>query len=575
MLQVLLFFPASPAPGRKLPPWDRVGLVTLGSDPAIVHYLRLITRLQPHTRLVVPAALAPLIADRRGCEGRVITCSGGLGGWKPRRLSHPPGARETLLVDARWLPAIDVAAALRAHRRERVGMSVFHALSRPDYCCERVIHDAFGAVNGAARSYRDSAADARPPAVPLAAILSRGTFQPDPAAGPGDFSELIGHLESRIARAGEGARHFQHPSVRPHEQPLRALLFLCAALGSEPERAEPGRAGGGIRGPVILGRDVRVAPGAVIIGPAAVGDFARLAAGAIVSHAVIPPGRAVAAEEPCHATVAGPGGAEFGWAIPPTQMPNTSHESRADRPLAHARRGLDVALAAAGLLLLGPLLVAIALLVRLTSPGPVFFRHRRQGRGGVEFDCLKFRTMCANAAAQQSALRARNEVDGPQFKLARDPRVTRFGALLRRSNLDELPQLFNVLAGDMSLVGPRPSPDAENQFCPAWRKARLSVRPGITGLWQVTRSADRRLADFQEWIHYDMQYVARQSLRLDAGILWQTLRILLRLGPGRRWAARWEPEVRGSVSVLPAPGVRPAGPLPASADPPSAGQPLK
>jgi lipopolysaccharide/colanic/teichoic acid biosynthesis glycosyltransferase len=116
----------------------------------------------------------------------------------------------------------------------------------------------------------------------------------------------------------------------------------------------------------------------------------------------------------------------------------------------------------------------------------------------------------------------KNLADGPQFFMENDPRLTKVGKLLRKCQLDELPQFLNVLTGDMSVVGPRPSPRAENQFCPPWREARLSVRPGITGLWQVERTRAKG-ADFQEWIKYDIQYVERANFWLDLWIIWKTI----------------------------------------------------
>jgi lipopolysaccharide/colanic/teichoic acid biosynthesis glycosyltransferase len=147
--------------------------------------------------------------------------------------------------------------------------------------------------------------------------------------------------------------------------------------------------------------------------------------------------------------------------------------------------------------------------------------------GGKPFPCLKFRSMRKDAEKIKAQLAAQNQADGPQFFIENDPRLTRVGRLLRALDLDELPQFFNVLAGHMSLVGPRPSPFEENQFCPPWREARLSVRPGITGLWQVKRSRLEGL-DFQEWIKYDLQYVENAGWRLDLVILWQTFTMILR-----------------------------------------------
>src|SRR5262249_32960587 len=151
-------------------------------------------------------------------------------------------------------------------------------------------------------------------------------------------------------------------------------------------------------------------------------------------------------------------------------------------------------------------LLVVALLVKLDSRGPVLFAHHRERKWGRHFPCWKFRTMVTGAHAQQIALSQQNEVDGPQFKLRNDPRVTRVGRFLRSTNLDGLPQPSNVLLGHMSLVGPRPSPFQENQICVPWRRARLSVPPGITGLWQICRN-ERGAGDFHQWIYYDLMYV--------------------------------------------------------------------
>lgn len=187
-----------------------------------------------------------------------------------------------------------------------------------------------------------------------------------------------------------------------------------------------------------------------------------------------------------------------------------------------AKRALDITGSVTGLIALSPLLLLVSALVKTTSRGPIFYAHRRQGLGGKEFPCLKFRSMRTGSDAIQAQLRALNEVDGPQFKMARDPRVTRLGYWLRITNIDELPQLVNVLLGHMSLVGPRPSPDQENQYCPAWRRARLSTKPGITGLWQVLRNREECSSDFQEWIYYDVEYARHRCMWLDLQILFYT-----------------------------------------------------
>jgi lipopolysaccharide/colanic/teichoic acid biosynthesis glycosyltransferase len=164
----------------------------------------------------------------------------------------------------------------------------------------------------------------------------------------------------------------------------------------------------------------------------------------------------------------------------------------------------------------------VMLAIYINSPGPFFYGAIRQGRGGKNFTCWKFRTMVVNADEIKRKLMAQNEVDGPQFKIKNDPRVFRVGRLLRKMNVDEWPQFWNVLIGQMSVVGPRPSPEKENQICPAWREARLSVRPGITGLWQVSRCPDRGESDFQEWIYYDVKYIKEQSFWLDVKIFIKT-----------------------------------------------------
>ena len=185
-----------------------------------------------------------------------------------------------------------------------------------------------------------------------------------------------------------------------------------------------------------------------------------------------------------------------------------------------AKRIFDVAAAAVGLVVLSPVLALIAIAVKLDDHGPVFFRQRRVGLHGRPFDVVKFRTMLPDAEAQLAALRSGNEIQGHAFKLTNDPRVTRVGGSLRRSSLDELPQLWNVLIGQMSLVGPRPPLPAEVKDYDLWHRRRLSMKPGMTGLWQVR---DRRTPRFDQWVAADLEYIDRWSLWLDVKILFQTI----------------------------------------------------
>lgn len=186
------------------------------------------------------------------------------------------------------------------------------------------------------------------------------------------------------------------------------------------------------------------------------------------------------------------------------------------------KRVMDIAIAVTVLLLCLPIFAIVAVVIKIDSRGPFFYIAPRQTRGGRKFGCIKFRTMVPNAKELEEQLKDQNVVDGLHIEILDDPRMTRVGSFLRRTNIDELPQFINVLMGDMSIVGPRPSPDNENRLCPAWREARLAVLAGITGLWQICRSSGRGDDDFQQWIYYDTEYVRYQSLWLDIRILLKT-----------------------------------------------------
>lgn len=192
----------------------------------------------------------------------------------------------------------------------------------------------------------------------------------------------------------------------------------------------------------------------------------------------------------------------------------------------HIKRAMDFCGASLGLLLLAPLFLAVAIAIKISSPGPIFFRQERMGLHGEVFQVWKFRTMSANAAALQQVLESQNEnKDGILFKIKNDPRVTVIGRFLRRTSLDELPQLFNVLCGQMSLVGPRPLPLRDiAQFNP-WHHIRHQVLPGITGLWQISGRSD--LDCFDDAARLDLHYIDNWSLNLDLEILIETIRIVI------------------------------------------------
>ncbi|HHT9107055.1 MAG TPA: sugar transferase [Candidatus Wunengus sp. YC64] len=188
----------------------------------------------------------------------------------------------------------------------------------------------------------------------------------------------------------------------------------------------------------------------------------------------------------------------------------------------YLKRLLDILCSFLLLVISIPLFFIIAILIKRDSKGPVFFLQKRCGKDGREFNMYKFRTMVKDAETLKKRLK--NEMDGPMFKLKNDPRITVIGGILRKLSLDELPQLLNVLKGEMSLVGPRPLADEEMVGDDIWREIRLSVRPGMTGLWQIM---GRDSGKFSDWITYDTEYVQKRSLFMDIKILFLTITTVL------------------------------------------------
>ena len=216
-------------------------------------------------------------------------------------------------------------------------------------------------------------------------------------------------------------------------------------------------------------------------------------------------------------------------AIEPSDQDAGPKQGRGRRSVFHmSKRLFDIGFALVALAVTLPFYPLIMLAIYLEDSRPFFFGHRRESVGGKEFPCLKFRTMYNNAEDIKRQLEEQNQADGPQFFIEDDPRITRVGRFMRKLNIDELPQFFNVLIGQMSVVGPRPSPYKENQYSPAWRETRLSTRPGVTGLWQVERSREPG-KDFQEWIRYDIRYVENISWKLDFYIILKTVAVCLRI----------------------------------------------
>jgi lipopolysaccharide/colanic/teichoic acid biosynthesis glycosyltransferase len=439
--------------------------------------------------------------------------------------------------------------------------------------------DARGQVRGVLRYYEQAT-------WPFIAGVA-ATFLPVSCGvlGDGGIPGSLGELRQLLAARGVTSRDVlvaEDALDLSSEAGLLAAneqFVLKATLGRAVEESnDPLLVGSGhsihptarIVGSVVVHAGARISANVTLIGPALVGADAVIEAGAVVAHATIGQGCTV----PRSSIVR-----DRAWF---DDVANTAADSRstarlsykdrlarltveAREPQRHAvrrqrharvKRLLDATAAAIGLAILSPLLAVIAVLVWLESRGPIFYAQEREGVGGRVFKCWKFRTMAVGADLTQKELKSIDTMDGPHFKLARDPRVTRVGRILRALNVDELPQLVNVLWADMSLVGPRPSPFRENQVCVPWREARLSVRPGITGLWQVCRH-DRSSGDFHQWIEYDLLYVQHVSIWLDLKILVATV---LTLG-GKR-------PVRASWLV----GKRAGGPAVAPVAPPSSGQ---
>jgi exopolysaccharide biosynthesis polyprenyl glycosylphosphotransferase len=194
--------------------------------------------------------------------------------------------------------------------------------------------------------------------------------------------------------------------------------------------------------------------------------------------------------------------------------------ARQSRLYAAMKRLTDIIVALLLLALFLPIIPVVAILIQLDSPGPILFKQRRVGKNGKIFNFYKFRSMVSGAENVIGSLRPLSGVDGPVFKIRNDPRITRVGRFLRRSSLDELPQLINVLAGDMSIVGPRPNlPSEVSQYVP-WQKRRLDVTPGITCFWQI---AGRSHIGFQEWMRLDLEYVRKRSYVTDLKIMLKTV----------------------------------------------------
>jgi len=188
------------------------------------------------------------------------------------------------------------------------------------------------------------------------------------------------------------------------------------------------------------------------------------------------------------------------------------------------KRAMDIILSAIGLVVLSPVFAVVSLMIWLEDRGKVIFCQERSGLNGQNFKMYKFRSMVQNAAKLHQEMLKYNEMEGPAFKMKHDPRITRVGAFIRKTSIDELPQLVNVLRGEMSLVGPRPLPTYETAECTDYQKQRLLVKPGLTCYWQIAGRSD---ISFDEWIEMDLAYIREASLMTDIKILFRTVKVVL------------------------------------------------
>lgn len=306
-------------------------------------------------------------------------------------------------------------------------------------------------------------------------------------------------------------------------------------------------------GPLVIGDHCTIEDNAYVIGPTVIGDHGRIGEKCLVRDSILWDRTQISEKADIEYSIIG-----RGCAIPREKVVRKSVIMGKDKPVTYhltetlertgdsvpditvsgwrakdlvcrvRKRMIDIILAAIGLIFCIPLFLIIAVVIKLDSRGPVFYFQRRYGKGGKDFKMYKFRTMIPNAERLQKELLDKNEVDGPVFKIFDDPRMTRVGKFLRQNSLDELPQLYNVLKGEMSLVGPRPLIMEEMRLSPAWRDFRLMVKPGITGLWQIN---GRSQTSFHDWIKHDVFYVRNQSFFLDMKILLKTcLWVIYRVG---------------------------------------------
>lgn len=480
-------------------------------------------------------------------------------------------APATVLFSSLWPEDLDLGKIWRAHRDSGAAMTVIlESRARDRRDLENVDLDSQGLIGRISTLHesRDNRRQLYPAGIYL---LESRTLDVIDFEGYVDLKE---QFIPELQRHGYRARGDVLPAPLSKIETLSDYMAINRRLLLERarERSSVGDFDRDQGSAIIMGKDVKVAPTALIIGPATIGDRCEIGDGAKIIGPVIVGDdtcvgpRALLRESivwtecrlgegasleyslmtdsctlPAGASVAG-ALVEQGrvladginlvnsdsapilvsGAASPTRTPGYRKVTRV--AYMAVKRALDLLLPIATLPVLAPLGAIVVIAIKVDTPGPVFYSQPRCGRGGREFQMYKFRTMVLDAHSQQSTLHEKKEADGPMFKMKHDPRITRVGRFLRRTSLDELPQLWNVARGEMSLVGPRPLAMHEMIWCPRWRDIRLKVKPGLTGLWQVSGRSD---LGFDGWIENDISYVRDQSLWLDLRIMLKTFKVLL------------------------------------------------
>lgn len=425
-----------------------------------------------------------------------------------------PHAELFLLIEPHTLPLFSLKDAVRTITWVAPHMLTIRLRdTREKQYRERAITDTSDRLISFQRLYAASGRQTRVVLTSVREIAQLWQAAPDPITGWRRLRRFTPRHE-RLTMSLAGNVY-----DRTSDEEIAAFLSKLIAEWKRPDSTIP-RAKHRVHNGIWIDPDAQIDPTARLLGNVWIGAGRKIGAQQVVV------GPTVVWDDPA----ARPQTQEIQWlmieAMPPLDVKVQHQPSSVYRV---AKRAFDIVLALIGLVLTLPMWIFIMVATWWEDGRPFFFGHNRETIGGREFKCWKFRSMKNGAENMKDIIAKLNQVDGPQVYIENDPRITRVGRFIRKYNIDEFPQFWNVLTGDMSMVGPRPSPRKENQYCVAWREARLSVRPGITGLWQIRRTRNKG-SDFQEWIKYDIEYVENMSFWLDIKIIYKTIEQVVRKG---------------------------------------------